>query len=158
MTATSGDRGFTAAQKDALAAVLDAIIPPSDDGRMPGAGEAGVADYVDRALTDLPELRAMFADSLAVLEGLAAERFARPLRELSAAEKGTVVAELAASEHALPPVVLLHAFAGYYQQPRVLEALGLEARPPHPRGYDLEAGDLGLLEPVRRRGPRFRAV
>jgi len=36
----------------------------------------------------------------------------------------------------------------------VVEAIGLESRPPYPKGYPLELGDLGLLDPVRNR-PRF---
>ena len=31
-------------------------------------------------------------------------------------------------------------------------ALGLEARAPHPQGYELEAGDLSGLERVKARG------
>lgn len=158
MSSEKTEPAFTPEQREALAAVLDSIIPPSADGRMPGAGEVGVAAYVDAALRGMPELRAMFAESLAALESLARERRGRPLAELTSTEKAEVVAELAAGEHALPPVVMIHGFAGYYQQPRVLEALGLEARPPHPAGYPLENGDLELLEPVRRRGVRFRAV
>jgi hypothetical protein len=44
----------------------------------------------------------------------------------------------------------------YYQAPRVVEALGLEARPPHPKGYEVELGDLTLLDEVRRRGKLYR--
>jgi hypothetical protein len=39
---------------------------------------------------------------------------------------------------------------------RVLEALDLEPRPPHPEGYATVEGDLSLLEPVRRRGRKYR--
>ena len=30
--------------------------------------------------------------------------------------------------------------------PQVVEGLGLEARPPHPKGYEMEPNDLGLLD------------
>ena len=40
----------------------------------------------------------------------------------------------------------------YYQQDRVLEGLGMEARPPFPTGYRVEQGDLSLLKPVIARG------
>jgi hypothetical protein len=52
--------------------------------------------------------------------------------------------------------LMLHTFVGYYQTPRVVEALGLEARPPHPQGYAMEPNDLSLLDPVRRRPRLYR--
>jgi hypothetical protein len=44
----------------------------------------------------------------------------------------------------------------YYQHDDVLEAIGLGARPPFPKGYLLEEGDLTLLEPVYLRGKIYR--
>ena len=52
--------------------------------------------------------------------------------------------------------LIFHTYMGYYQDGRVMEALGLEARPPFPLGYELEPGDLSLLDPVRRRPKLFR--
>jgi hypothetical protein len=49
-------------------------------------------------------------------------------------------------------------YIAYYQHPRVLEALGREARPPHPEGYEIEPFDPSLLEPVRRRPKLYREV
>ena len=51
---------------------------------------------------------------------------------------------------------MLHTFAGYYQHPRILDALGIAPRAPHPQGYEMAANDLSLLEPVRRRGNMYR--
>jgi hypothetical protein len=39
----------------------------------------------------------------------------------------------------------------YYRDDRVLRSLGLELRPPFPKGYELEAGDWSLLDPVKAR-------
>jgi hypothetical protein len=44
----------------------------------------------------------------------------------------------------------------YYQHDRVLEALGMETRAPYPQGFQVIAGDLALLAPVRRRGKVYR--
>jgi len=54
------------------------------------------------------------------------------------------------------PALLMLVYSGYYQEPRVVEALGMEARAPHPRGYEMEADDLSLLDPVRALGKRYR--
>jgi hypothetical protein len=98
----------------------------------------------------------MVAQGLAALDELARRRGATSVADLPPAEQTALVNELACSEHALPPIVMLHAFAGYYQQPRVLEALGLPPRAPHPEGHAMDPVDLTLLEPVRRRSRLYR--
>jgi hypothetical protein len=44
----------------------------------------------------------------------------------------------------------------YYRGDRVVRSLGLEARPPHPRGHLLEDGDWSILDRVRARPPMWR--
>jgi hypothetical protein len=46
----------------------------------------------------------------------------------------------------------------YYRDDRVMRALGMEIRPPFPKGFEVEQGDWSLLEPVRARPPFFREV
>ena len=41
---------------------------------------------------------------------------------------------------------------------RVLRSLGLELRPPFPKGYTLEQGDWSLLDPVKARPSMWRRV
>lgn len=144
--------GFTASELATLASVLDEIIPPSPDGRLPGAGELGVATHVDRALAKLPDLRAMVRDGLAELEQAAAARHGRRFTALEKGERAALVAE---QSFTFP--LTLHTYVGYYQAPRVVAALGMEPRPPHPQGYSMEPSDLSLLDPVRKRAPFFRA-
>ena len=147
---------FTDAQQRVLVHVLDDLVPPSPDGRLPGAGAAGVGAYLDGSLGALPPLKAMIAAGLDALEALARARHPGGLDALCPAERAAVLAEHAASEHAFPPILVMHAYAGYYQLPQVMTALGLPARPPHPAGYEMGEDDLSLLEPVRRRGPMYR--
>jgi len=141
----------------ALDLVLDELIPPGPDGRLPGAGQVGVARYVDAALRPSPPLHRMVADGLAALDAIAYRRKGQSFAALARPDRVAALEELASGEHAFPPFLLLHAYAGYYQQPRVLAALGLEPRPPHPTGYATIEGDLpSLLDPVRRRGRMCR--
>ena len=44
----------------------------------------------------------------------------------------------------------------YYRDDRVLTAIGVEPRPPFPKGYEVPQGDWSLLDPVRARGPIYR--
>jgi len=44
----------------------------------------------------------------------------------------------------------------YYRDDRVMRALGMEARPPFPKGHEVEQGDWSLLDPVRMRPTLYR--
>ncbi|MBX3026207.1 gluconate 2-dehydrogenase subunit 3 family protein [bacterium] len=147
---------FTESQTRALAHVLDDIIPASPDRGLPAAGALGAAAYVERSLAAMPGLKAMVADSLTQLDALARTRHPGGLDAMRPEERAAVLLEHAGSEHSFPPILILHAFAGYYQDPRVLELLGLPPRPPHPEGYAMEPDDLSLLDPVRQRGRKYR--
>ena len=156
MTDDTNSLGFSDQQRRALARALDEIIPPSEGGRLPGAGEVDVVSYVERALRSTPELRAMIVEGLTALEALAQGRHDCAFAALSRETQSEVLHALAYSEHAFPPVLMLHAYAGYYQDGRILQALGLEPRPPHPQGYTMGPNDLTLLDPVRQRPKRYR--
>lgn len=147
---------FSDAQRRVLVHVLDDVIPASADGHMPAAGQLGAGAYLDRSLDALPALKAMIAEGLDALDALARRRHPGGLDALPPEERAAVLLEHAGSEHAFPPILILHAFAGYYQDPRILAVLHMPPRPPHPLGYEMGADDFSLLDPVRRRGPRYR--
>jgi hypothetical protein len=44
----------------------------------------------------------------------------------------------------------------YYRDDRVVRSLGLEPRPPYPKGHELEQGDWSLLDAVRGRQRMWR--
>jgi hypothetical protein len=46
----------------------------------------------------------------------------------------------------------------YYRDDRVMRSLGMEARPPFPKGFEVEQGDWSLLDPVRAMPPLYREV
>ena len=148
---------FDAEQQATLAAVLDTIIPPSADGRLPGAGELGLATHVERGLAQVPALLPVIAQGLDSLDGLALQRDASSFVALLPGERSAVLAELAAAQPGFLGPIVFHTYVGYYQHPRALAAVGLEPRPPHPKGHALEPGDFGLLDAVRSRGPIYRA-
>jgi hypothetical protein len=142
-------------ERRTLASVLDEIIPPSADGRLPGAGELGLAGHLEAVLGRAPELRPVVARGLAALDEFARGRGARGFAELPREARVEALNGLAATEPQCLPSLVFHTYTGYYQQARVLAGLGLAPRPPHPEGHALEAGDPALLEPVRRRGKKL---
>lgn len=148
-------------QRRALAAVLDLIVPPSADGRMPGAGELGIGDLLEENQRERPELRPGLEEGLALLDELAAgasgaAKAAPRFVDLEAPERRRVLDAVVERLPAFLGPLVFQGYLGYYRHPRVLEALGLEARPPHPRGYEVPPTDFSILDPVRRRAPFYR--
>jgi hypothetical protein len=149
----TNDSGFSSHEARALASVLDEIIPPSGDGRLPGAGELGLVRYIEQQAS---ELRPTILQGLSALDEHARGRGAQEFAALSGEDKLEALNELATAQPAFLPGLILHTYAGYYQNDRVLEGLGLEPRPPYPDGYKMEPIDLGLLDAVRRRNKLYR--
>jgi FAD/FMN-containing dehydrogenase len=147
---------FSEDQMRTLAAVLDEIIPPRSDGALPGAGTLGVGTSIEHALQHTPDIRAVVVAGLSALDSLATARHARGFATLAHAERLAVLNELASTDLGFLLTLTLHGSVGYYQNGRVLEALGHAPRPPHPDGYEVPPNDLTLLEPVRRRPKMYR--
>ncbi len=144
---------LTPEQRETLRAILQTLVPPSADGRMPGAAElAAVLQRVEQAAAGLPALRA----GLAQLQAEAVAQSGAGFAALDPAGRATLLDEFGARQPSLLQRLGLEAVTCYYQQDAVLERLGLPARPPYPAGFTVPAGDLSLLAPVIARGRIFR--
>jgi hypothetical protein len=139
-----------------LAAVLDELVPPRPDGSLPGAGALGVGAHVERMCAQVPELASPVTQGLRALAELARGRGGRSFADLAAADRQAVLREVDAVAPGFTPTLTFLAYGGYYADPRVVAALGLEARAPFPEGYSVPASDFALLENVKRRGRRWR--
>lgn len=144
---------LTSRQRACLDIVLNMIVPPSADGRMPGAAEVDVPTYL---YAEAPDALPVLCRELEELERRSSERFARGFAELEQRERKSLIEEMRAREPSFMSGLAMETLACYYQHDRVLEALGMEARPPYPKGYQVVQGDLSLLEPVRARGKIYR--
>tara|TARA_Y100000588_G_scaffold286222_1_gene304038 strand:- start:28 stop:507 length:480 start_codon:yes stop_codon:yes gene_type:complete len=138
-----------------LDVVLNLIIPPSEDGRLPGAAEYDVWGYICRVAGSHSKT---IRDELDRLEQRAYERFGKPLDALEYSVAQSFVDELRALEPEFLADLARQTVSFYYQQDRVLEAIGVEARAPYPQGFEVISGDLSLLDPVRRRGTIYRKL
>jgi len=135
-----------------FSAVLDELIPARDES-LPGAGSLGVGAYVEAHLGDAAGL---VAGALAALDAQARDRGAEHFAALPADERKSVLERVGIEYAGFVECLVFHTFSAYYQHPKVAVAIGIPPRPPHPEGYELEAGDLGLLEGVRKRGKFYR--
>jgi len=139
-----------------LALVLDEVIPPTADGRLPGAGTLGAGAIVQQAASGTPGLEPLLTQGLAALQDIARRSDAGGFAALSRRARIEALQELERANPALLPTLLTFACVAYYSNEQVLIALNGDARPPHPKGYAMEDDDLSLLDPVRARGKIYR--
>ena len=141
--------------ENTLIALLDELIPARSEA-LPGAGSLGTADLVK---PKLGEATPLVASGLEALDAKAVEQGATDFAALSAEARTPIVQEVGTSHPGFLEVLIFHVYGAYYQNAKVAPALGLKSGPPFPGGYELEPGDLGLLDPVRSRGKKmFRDV
>ena len=134
-----------------LRCVAGMMIPASSAHSVPGADDNAIfADIVRSIGRDIAHVR----QSLARLDALAGATFAdcdRARQDLAAValrhEGGITLTSLT--------LVIVQC---YYRDDRVMRSLGMEVRPPFPKGYVVEQGDWSILDPVRARSPFYRRV
>ena len=149
---------FSEDQSHALSCVLDQIIPPSAEANMPGAGEIGLVAYIERELEKSPDLLPTLEAGLAAIDELARGRGAQNFATLPMPQRAELLEELTATQPGFLPSLIFHTFVGYYQNAQVVGALGIDTHPPYPNGYEVELGDLSLLDAVKSRPKMFREV
>ena len=147
------DAPFTEGQRLNFASLLDMMIPPSEDGRMPGASELDILGYIQSQANDFI---AVLDEGLTSLDDMANKKYDKNFYALPDADRQALVDEIKTLQPAFIQGLVFQTVACYYQNDRVVQALGLEARPPYPKGYTVEAGDMSLLDPVRQRSKLYR--
>ena len=150
------DTGFTADEEELLRTLLDVVLPASADGRLPAGGTLGLVDHVAATVRKTPMLRPVLEYGLGALAELATKRNPGGWRALSPRERVETFAAFMENDQFFRPAFLFLAYSGYYQHPRVVTALGLEPRAPHPGGHAMAPDDWTVLEPVRTRGAMYR--
>lgn len=139
------------AQRRALRAVAALIIPSDATLGMPGADDARIFADLEGALgRDAPAVQ----QALTRLDALAQGVFA----DAPAAQQEEAAGRLREGEPALAAVLEAVTAQAYYRDDRVMQAIGMEVRAPFPKGFELQAGDLSLLDPVRARPKVYREV
>ncbi len=140
---------LTADETRSLRCVAGMMIPASSAFAVPGADDDLIfADILSSIGRDMVPVK----QALARLGALAGGTFADvdPARQQAASatfrEAGGVTLT------ALTRVIV----QCYYRDDRVMQSLGMEVRPPFPKGFEVEQGDWSLLDPVRARPPFYR--
>ena len=147
----SVDSPLTPTQCDDLRAIASVMIPASAEFDVPGANDPAIQADI---LATLGRDATLVQEALDVLAQLAGQ----PLASLDQARREAVALELRANGGAAVATLTRVILQCYYRDDRVVRSLGLEPRPPYPKGHELEEGDWSLLDPVRARAPMWRRV
>ena len=140
---------LTSAQQDDLRTVAGMMIPPSDEYNVPGADDTAIQADIIATLGREAQIVCQALDHLARLAG-------KPLTDLDSAQRDAIAKEFRATGGAAAATLIRVVLQCYYRDDRVLRSLGLELRAPFPKGYVLEEGDWGLLDPVKARPSSLR--
>jgi hypothetical protein len=135
---------LTSQESSDLRRVAGLMVPASDEYKVPGADDPKIFADIEKSIgRDMAAIR----DAMAALVGISEMDNASAMARAEAfrAAGGPLVA-------AVERCVL----QCYYRDDRVVISLGLEARPPFPKGHVLEQGDWSLLDPVRARPKMWR--
>ena len=135
-----------------LDAILDELIPPSEDGKIPGAGALGVADF-------LPTAQAYASDPAGsvqtILDAVADDFVALPRDEKVATLKRVEAAQGQDFE-----TLVRLTYMGYYSRSDTRPYVGVGAHPIHPNGYPVDRESDAMMDeltaPVRARGKAYR--
>jgi hypothetical protein len=140
---------LTDAQQRSLRRVVANMIPESSEHGVPGADDPAIfADIV----ASLDREAAAVVRALARLDQLCDGVFA----DVDTEGQRVVLDRFRKAHPDLTTALVAATVRCYYRDDRVMRALGMEPRPPFPKGFDVAQGDWSLLEPVRARGKIFR--
>lgn len=140
---------LTPRQRQDLRTIAALIIPPSEEYRVPGADDEAIqADILATLGRDAGPVAAAL-DHLARLAGM-------PLADLDAAARDGAIKQFRESGGGPAATLVRVVLQCYYRDERVLRSLGIEMRPPFPKGHVLPEGDWALLDPVKARGGALR--
>jgi len=132
-----------------LRSLAEMMIPASAEYGVPSAGDGAIFGDI---------LKSLGRDEhhvIAVLQALE-EMAGGPFADLDPQRRAAVAARVRERGGEALTCVTRLILQCYYRDDRVMRSLGMEPRPPFPKGFELEQGDWSLLDPVRARPKLFR--
>ena len=147
---------FSPAQRSLLAGVIDRIIPPKD--KMPGAGNLGIAAFIEAAAAATTSLTRLFNDGLAQIAVAAGQDSSRGFASLSDTAKDDLLRDIETADPVFFEQLVRQTYNGYYTNPEVFELIGYLIPKPAPPGAHPELLDVSLLDQQRNREPFWKKV
>ena len=155
MTTDERNGRFSASQMACLNVLMELLLPASADGRMPAAASLALYDDV----THLPAKdRALLDAGLSLLDERSHSQYGAAFAKLAHRDATKLVDMLRTEKSPFIQTFTLHTVARYLQHDHVMPLIGLEARPPWPKGHAVAQGDWSLIDVVRKRPKIYRQV
>ena len=151
MTSDQTETGLSAAELRDLRRLAGIMVPASAAYGVPGADDELIfADIVRSLGRDEASVKQV----IALLRELSGGAFS----ELDQAKAASTAMALLGRKSSVVVALGRAVLQCYYRDDRVFRSLGLEPRPPFPRGHKLEPGDWSLLDKVKGRPRMWRDV
>ena len=139
-----------------MTAVINRIIPAKDD--LPGAGNLGIAAYVEDAAAGTPGLTRLFNDGLAQIIVAAGREAGGEFGDLSDTAKDDLLRSIETANSTFFDQLVLQTYNGYYSNPEVFALIGYSIPELAPPGSQPELLDVSLLDQQRKREPFWKKV
>ncbi len=132
-----------------LRLIAGMMIPASDKYDVPGADDAAIFADITSSLGRDAALVTHALHHLHTLSG-------GPFAALDEGQRAAVATDFRKTGGLALMRLINIILQCYYRDDRVMRSLGMEPRPPFPKGFDVEQGDWSMLEKVRQRGKIWR--
>jgi hypothetical protein len=146
---------FTTAERTALAAAMDEIIPATDG--MPSASQVGGVDYLEHVAPSVEGLLDQFRQGLAGLDAQSRKSSGQPFVKLSHTGRVEVLSALERDGDFFR-VLRDFTYEAYYTRPEVWKRIGYESHLTDDAGPHMKPFDESALAQVRKRGKLYREV
>ena len=141
----STDHPLSKEERRTLLALLDTLLPASEDLGMPSAADTDFDGYLRNQASDLlPTLQAAVA------------YFDEPFADLSLEARVERVSAFSTEQPELFIALVPRVYDCYYQDDRVRQKIGVVSGAVFPQGNEVMPGDLSLLDPVIERSDSHR--
>ena len=127
------------------------MIPASAEYGVPSAGDDAIFGNI------LQSIGRDAGHVTAVLEALDAMS-GSPFADLNPQRRDAIAAQLRETGGEALVYLTRIILQCYYRDDRVVRSLGMEPRPPFPKGFEVEQGVWSLLDPVRARPTLYRDI
>lgn len=139
-------------ERQLLDGLLDQLVPANADKHIPGAGQAGVADFLGKVASQDSDL------SRLLRSGLSSAR----VKSAEGLDHHALLQWFETEEPDFFTALLRQTYMGYYSRSDIRPLFGLSDLPTQPRGYDVPAESPELMTeltaPVVARGRCYRDV
>ena len=140
---------LSADQYRSLRCLAEMMIPASAEYGVPSAGDDAIfGDILQSVGRDAGHVIAVL-QTLDTMSG-------GPFADLDPQGRDAIAARLRETGGEALAYLTRTILQCYYRDDRVMRSLGMEPRPPFPKGFEVEQGDWSLLDPVRARRKLYR--